>query len=105
MAYPVYSFRFVGGESTSSSLFYTVPAGYVASVKHADCVNVSGAAVTAIWLGLDADGNALGGWREAVENDTSATWDGMLVLNAGEQVQAIVLGTAFIQVSGFLFST
>jgi hypothetical protein len=108
MAGVVYSTRFVSvAPASTNTVYYTVPAGFVAVVRtmtfgYAEPARSSGiatvllaAANSRIWVVLVAASTA-----------GSAEWNGRLVLPAGETLRAAYTGTPgqWLTISGYLLS-
>jgi hypothetical protein len=108
MAGVVYSTRFVNvAPATANTVYYTVPAGFVAVVRtmtfgYAEPARANGvmtvlmsAANSRIWTVL-ATASTVG----------SAQWNGRLVLPAGETLRASYTGTTgqWLTISGYLLS-
>lgn len=101
----VYSTRFFAVQGLSGSLTYTVPAGYVASVKHIDvyCNTLGGASFTFV-----GSASQTIYWNDF--NDTSGPpygwWDGMAVFYEGETMTIKSYGHPMdVTISGYLLAT
>lgn len=102
-----YSTRFFAGSyDAGASLVYTVPALYVAVLRDLEVLNLyDGANVAGLYLDIPGPlqvqvGNwPLGSFGEPFQ------WQGRVVLNAGDEIQAVV-GISSIQMvcSGYLLS-
>lgn len=108
MAGVVYSTRFVNvSPASTNTVYYTVPAGFVAVVRCMTFGFSEGARINGIATVLLSAANSRI-WTSSVTAATtgSAVWEGRLVLPAGETIRAAYTGSAgqWLTISGYLLS-
>lgn len=100
----VYSTSFIGGNTSGVPLEYTVPAGYLAVVRHCAIYHTVGAVTNQITVGVLTKGPFCTAYGSATQ-ELSVNTDLRVMVAAGQTVYAVsnyALGYAFV--GGYLLS-
>lgn len=105
MALPVYSVRFISGNTGAGDPVYTVPAGFVAVLRDVDVYNNS-AVVAELFLEDSQTGQAIARFDSQGPTDTgSQQWRGRQVFDAGGGfLFHATAGTWDVRACGYLLS-
>jgi hypothetical protein len=103
----VYSTRFIQGIIAGTALFYNVPAGFVAVVRDIECMNFGTytEGLQLVWVTGPSTTNIFQVAQPLARVGPVYSWDGRVVLQAGEQIKAQALDSNWhVRVDGFLLS-